>query len=83
MVYHLIRHLHENEGLGYRRISKKLNDWGIKTERGKKWFNTSVFSVLKRKRQRDERIENIRNKDYPVQISKFEIKTVPFINSVG
>ena len=44
----LLRH----EGLGYRRISRKLNQWGIKTHRGKKWFNTSVSSVLKRKHER-------------------------------
>jgi len=49
MVYLLIKYLHEEEGLGYRRISQKLNSWGIKTKRGKKWLNTLVFSVLKRK----------------------------------
>jgi len=34
----------KEEGLGYRRISKKLNQWGIKTHRGCEWFNTSVSS---------------------------------------
>ena len=43
VVYELIRMLHEDKGLGYKKISKKLNSWGIKTHRGKKWFNTSVF----------------------------------------
>ena len=73
MVYQLIKHLHEEEGLGYRKISQKLNSWGIKTQRGKKWFNTSVFSVLKRKLQRDTRVEDIRNKQYPIKIGKFSI----------
>jgi len=29
------------EGLGYRKISQWLNQSGIKTHRGKKWFNSS------------------------------------------
>ena len=51
---------------------------GIKTQRGKEWFNTSVFSVLKRKHQRDMRVETVREKEYPVRISKFTLETVPF-----
>ena len=51
----------KEEGLGYRRISKKLNQWGIKTHRGKEWFNTSVSSILKRKHERDQMNEQIRN----------------------
>ena len=78
MVYLLIKYLHEKEGLGYRKISQKLNSWGIKTHRGKEWFNTSVFSVLKRKHQRDMRVETVREKEYPVRISKFTLETVPF-----
>ena len=78
MVYLLIKYLHEEEGLGYRKISQKLNSWGIKTHRGKEWFNTSVFSVLKRKHQRDKRVEEVREKEYPIRISKFTLETVPF-----
>ena len=69
MVYQLIKHLHEKEGLGYRKISQKLNSWGIKTQRGKEWFNTSVFSVLKRKHQRDKWIEKLREKNRTVSVS--------------
>jgi hypothetical protein len=29
IVYQLIRYLHENEDLGYRKISQKLNSWGV------------------------------------------------------
>ena len=71
-LYVLIKSLHD-KGYGYRRISYKLNDWGVKTARGNTWFNTSVSSVLKRKHQRDERIEQIRNKEYPVKIGKFRL----------
>ena len=69
MVYLLIKYLHEEEGLGYRKISQKLNSWGIKTQRGKKWLNTSVFSVLKRKHQRDLRLETI--EEHTIKVSKF------------
>ena len=76
MVYLLIKYLHEEEGLGYRKISQKLNSWGIKTHRGKEWFNTSVFSVLKRKHQRDMRLETI--EDPQVKVSKFLVQHQTF-----
>jgi hypothetical protein len=76
-VYHLIRDLHNN-GLGYRKISQKLNSWGIKTQRDKQWFNTSVYSVLKRKDQIDLLTEDIRNKHFPTKISEFKVKYYSF-----
>ena len=72
-LYQLINHLHEIEGLGYRKISQKMNQWGIPTVRGKKWFPQSVFSVLKRKHQRDMRVEQVRNKHFPTKISKMKV----------
>jgi len=66
------------EGLGYRRISKKLNQWGIKTHRNKQWFNTSVSSVLKRKHERDLMNEQIRNQHFPSKVSKFEVNYYVF-----
>ena len=36
IVYVLIQHLHDREGWGYRKISKWLNQSGIKTHRGHK-----------------------------------------------
>ena len=74
VVLNLIKYLHEEKGLGYRRIRDKLNSWGIKTERGNKWFNTSVYSVLKRHRQREERIKNQRTKSFEPIIGQFQIK---------
>jgi len=72
MIYSLIL-LMKEEGLGYRRISKKLNQWGIKTHRGCEWFNTSVSSVLKIKHERDLVNEQIRNQHFPSKVSKFEV----------
>ena len=74
VMYRFIKYLHDVEGLGYRKISKKLNQWGIKTQRGKKWFNTSVSSVLKRRKQRDMRISQQRLVEYPPKIGQMEIK---------
>jgi len=78
MVYKLIKHLHEKEGLGYRKISQKLNSWGIKTHRGKKWFNTSVFSVLKRKYQRDLKLRKENQKNHLTKVSKFTLQQRTF-----
>ena len=77
MIYCLIQFMKE-EGMGYRRISKKLNQWGIKTHRGKNWFNSSVILVLKRKHERDLRIQQIRNQHFPTKISKFEVNYYTF-----
>jgi len=76
VIYELIRMLHEEKGLGYRKISYKLNTWGIKTHRGNEWLPQSVFSVLKRKFQRDSRILNQRTTLYPIEISQFKLETV-------
>ena len=62
-----------DSGLGYRKISRKLNEMNIKTIRGNSWFNTSVSSVLKRKHERDLRIQEIRNKKFETKIGKFSI----------
>ena len=73
IIYLLIHHLHDREGWGYRKISKWLNQSGIKTFRGKNWFSSSVISVLKRKHERDLMNEQIRNQYFPSKVSKFEL----------
>ena len=72
-LYLLIKSLHD-KGYGYRRIAHKLNAWNVKTTRGKTWFNSSVSSVLKRKHERDLRIQEIRNKEYQIKIGKLSVK---------
>ena len=67
-----------DSGLGYRKISHKLNEMNIKTTRGNTWFNTSVSSVLKRKHERDLRIEEIRNQKFKTKIGKFSVKYYTF-----
>ena len=73
IIYLLIHHLHDTERWGYRKISQWLNQSGIKTFRGKKWFSSSVISVLKRKHERDLMNEQIRNQYFPSKVSKFEV----------
>ena len=73
IIYVLIQHLHDIEGWGYRKISKWLNQSGIKTHRGKDWFSSSVISVLKRKHERDIMNEQIRNQHFPSKVSRFEV----------
>ena len=66
--YRLIKTLHEN-GLGYRRISSYLNEKGFTTENGHIWKPNYVYSVLKRFKERQERIK-FRNKKYEPMFSK-------------
>ena len=65
-----------DSGLGYRKISRKLNEMNIKTIRGNTWFNTSVSSVLKRKHERDLRIEEIRS--LRLRLVSSQSNTIPF-----
>jgi len=58
------------EGLGYRKIAKRLNEMGIKTARDKVFYPASVHSILKKKKIRDERI----NKKFEKKISSLELK---------
>ena len=72
-THDLIKSL-QDEGMGYRKISYYLNERGIKTIRGNDWKNTNVFSVLKRYKQREHRIENVKNQKYGIEVGKFELK---------
>jgi hypothetical protein len=53
------------EGLGYRKIAKRLNEENIKTSRGNTFYSSSVYSILKKKKIRDERL----NKKFEKKIS--------------
>ena len=73
IIYLLIYHLHDREGWEYQKISNWLNQSGVKTHTSKKWFSSSVISVLKRKHERDLMNEKIRNQHFPSKVSKFEV----------
>ena len=57
-------------GMGYRNISRWLNEHGYKTLRGHEFKNTHVFSILKKKRIADERMR----KRYQPVIRNMRIK---------
>ena len=47
ITYLLIKLMYDAERLSYRKISRNMNEWGIPTVRGNKWFPQSVHSALK------------------------------------
>lgn len=63
-----------DSGMSYRRITKHLNKKGILTHKGHKWGITgnSVYSVLKRHKERLERIA-YRDKEYEPIWSKMKV----------
>ena len=65
-LYDTIKELH-GKGLGYRKISNWFNERDIKTPRGSEFKGNYVFSILKKGRIREERIN---------QESKWVIKNV-------
>ena len=71
-IFQKINSLHKS-GLGYRKISQYLNEKGILTHKGNRWGGNNVFSVLKRHKEREERIEYM-NREYEPQWSKMEIQ---------
>jgi len=76
ILYILIRYLHEKRGMGYRKISTWLNRSGIKTQRGKKFSSGSVYSVLKRKSERDNRIKSIRKRKFKFILKDMRIEYI-------
>ena len=56
-------------------LSRHLNDKGIKTHTGKEWGETgnSVYSVLKKYRLREERLEFL-NREYELEWGKMTIE---------
>ena len=70
-LHDTIKNLYD-EGLGYRKIACWLNENGYLTPRGKKFYNTHVFSILKKKRQRDERL----NQEVEVEYRDFSLEFI-------
>ena len=76
ITHKLISYLHYEKGWSYRKITKKFNDeWKIKTHTGKEWGKTgnSVYSVLKRFKEREERLI-LEKRQYSVEIKDFRIQ---------
>ena len=54
-MFQLIKSLQE-KGLGYRKISQYLNENGFTTHKGNKWGHNNVYSVVKRHKERENRL---------------------------
>jgi len=67
-LYDTIKELHGKE-LGYRKISNWFNERDIKTPRGSEFKGNYVFSILKKGRIREERL----NRESDWKIEKIEI----------
>ncbi len=62
-----------DRGISYKRITKLLNEKNITTHKGKKWGGNNVYSVLKRHKERLERIA-YRDKEYEAVWGKMEVR---------
>ena len=71
-MFQKIQSLHQS-GLGYRKIAKQLNAEGITTHQGNKWEGKNVYSVIKRHKEREGRLDFI-NKEYEPEWSKMEVR---------
>ena len=66
-----IKSLHDS-GMGYRKISHYLNEQGIKTPKGNLWGGNNVHSVLKRNRERLQRLET-QKQESKLEYGKMEL----------
>ena len=72
-LHRIIEKLQEYRHMSLKNIADKLNTLGIKTHRGKAFSSGSIHSILKRKKERDKWIEEVRNKQFPIQIINFDL----------
>ena len=71
-MFQKIKSLHQS-GLGYRKIAHQLNAERITTHQGNKWEGKNVYSVIKRHKEREGRLDFI-NKEYEPEWSKMEVR---------
>ena len=72
-LHRIIIKLKEKPHLSLKSIADKLNALGIKTHRGNTFSSGSIHSILKRKKERDIWIEEVRNKEFPIKIQNFDL----------
>ena len=72
-LHRIIEKLQEYRHMSLKSIANKLNALGIKTHRGKSFSSGSIHSILKRKKERDKWIEEVRKKEFPIKILNFDL----------
>ena len=70
-LHRIIKKLKEKRHMSLKSIADKLNALGIKTHRGNTFSSGSIHSILKRKKERDIWIQEVRNREFPVKILNF------------
>ena len=60
------------KGWNYQQIADWFNINDYTTPRGKKFYNSSAYSIVKKKNLRDARL----NKKYPPKLSNFDLRVV-------
>ena len=75
-LYDTIKELH-GKGLGYRKISNWFNERDIKTTRGSEFKGNYVFSILKKGKIREERL----NRESDWKINKIKITFCSFVKN--
>jgi len=73
-VYKLVSYMNDS-AISFRRISAWLNRSSIKTQLGKTWSETGAYahSVVKRMREREEQIAQVRKARFSTSISNLSI----------
>ena len=72
-IHRIIKKLKEKRYMSLKSIADKLNALEIKTHRGKSFSSGSIHSILKRKKERDKWIEEVRNKEFSIKMNNFGI----------
>ena len=72
-LHRIIKKLQEYRHMSLKSIADKLNALGIRTHRGSTFSSGSIHSILKRKKERDKWIEEVRNKEFSIQIQNFDL----------
>ena len=70
-LHRIIKKLKEKRHMSLKSIADKLNALRIKTHRGNTFSSGSIHSILKRKKERDIWIQEVRNREFPVKILNF------------
>ena len=72
-LHRIIKKLQEYRHMSLKNIADKLNALDIKTHRGKSFSSGSIHSILKRKKERNKWIKEVRNKEFPIKIINFDL----------
>ena len=72
-LHRIIKKLKEKRHMSFKNIADKLNALGIKTHRGNSFSSGSIHSILKRKKERDIWIDEVRNKKFPIKLLNFDL----------